>query len=145
MSINLGPQVVCSKHKDFNNLADGLCWIMAGGDFDPKKGGQLILWELKVIVEFPPGASVLIPSAVISHENLPIADGETRTSLTQYAAGGLFRWVEYGFKTWDNFKEAEGARAAEAWADRPNRWRRTVKMFSKYMNLRRDREEVFST
>ncbi|KIY61385.1 hypothetical protein CYLTODRAFT_447726 [Cylindrobasidium torrendii FP15055 ss-10] len=43
------------------------------------------------------GVTVFIPSALITHYNLPIAPGETRYSITQYSAGGLFRWVNNGF------------------------------------------------
>ena len=143
LSVNLGPQVVAKKHRDQNNLADGLCWILASGDFDHELGGQLVLWELRLVIDFPSGTGVLIPSAVISHENLPIREGESRTSVTQYAAGGLFRWVEYGFQSWKTLKEKEPERARAIWEERPIRWRRSVGLFSKYTELCKDRVEAF--
>ncbi|KAJ7815116.1 hypothetical protein B0H14DRAFT_2310027, partial [Mycena olivaceomarginata] len=63
------------------------------------KSAHLYLKELKLVVEFPSTATALIPSAVIHHGNTPLAPNETRRSMTQYAAGGLFRYVKYGFKT----------------------------------------------
>ncbi|PPQ87434.1 hypothetical protein CVT24_001371, partial [Panaeolus cyanescens] len=99
MSVNMGGRVCCFKHRDCVNLAFGWCAITAIGDFDPEKGGHFVLWDLKLVIEFPPGATILIPSAIFSHSNTSIAQNERRFSITQYSAGALFRWVENGFKT----------------------------------------------
>ncbi|KAJ7640924.1 hypothetical protein B0H17DRAFT_1216484 [Mycena rosella] len=48
---------------------------------------------------FPPGTTILIPSAAIFHSNIPISDNEHRYSFTQYTAGGIFRWIENGFQS----------------------------------------------
>lgn len=69
------------------------------GTYDYTKGGHLILWDLKRVIEFPPGSTILFPSAVISHSNVAIGKGETRYLFAQYSAGGLFRWVDQGFQT----------------------------------------------
>ncbi|KDR74716.1 hypothetical protein GALMADRAFT_70580, partial [Galerina marginata CBS 339.88] len=97
-SYNFGPRTVCYKHTDFANLPFGLCAITALGSFDPKKGGHLILWDAHLVIEFPPGSTILIPSAVMAHSNIPVAPSETRYSFAQYSAGGLFRWVENKFQ-----------------------------------------------
>ncbi|KAJ7432671.1 hypothetical protein B0H11DRAFT_1940164 [Mycena galericulata] len=99
VTFNLGPRTCSIGHRDFANLAFGWCAITALGDFDYTKGGHLILWDCKLILEFPPGSTILIPSAAIFHSNIPIATGERRYSFTQYTAGGLFRWVEHGFQS----------------------------------------------
>lgn len=96
---NLGPRTVTYPHRDFFNAAFGWCAITALGSYDYKTGGHLILWDVDLVIEFPPGATIMIPSAVITHSNVGIAKGERRYSVTQYAAGGLFRWVDNGFKT----------------------------------------------
>jgi hypothetical protein len=96
---NLGPQVVCYPHVDFANLPFGLCAITAIGDFNPLEGGHLVLWDCKLAIEFPPGSTVLILSAVLIHSNSKIAAHETRFSFSQYSAGGLFRWVDHGFQS----------------------------------------------
>ncbi|KAF8057805.1 hypothetical protein FPV67DRAFT_1565958 [Lyophyllum atratum] len=96
---NLGPQTVCYRHKDFANLPYGWCAITALGSFDPQLGGHIVLWQLGLVVEFPPGSTILIPSAVIEHSNAPVRAHETRYSFTQYSAGGLFRWAEHGMKS----------------------------------------------
>lgn len=100
---NLGPNTVCFPHKDFANLAFGLCSVTALGRFDPTKGGHLVLWELGLVIEFPPGSTILLPSATVTHSNTSISEGETRYSFTQYAAGGLFRWVDNHFQTAEAF------------------------------------------
>ncbi|KAJ8496339.1 hypothetical protein ONZ45_g12491 [Pleurotus djamor] len=97
ITVNFGPQTVSVPHLDFANLSTGMCAITALGQFDPDVGGHLVLWELRIILRFPPGSTVLIPSALIHHSNLPIQSTETRYSVTQYSAGGLFRWVENGY------------------------------------------------
>jgi hypothetical protein len=80
------------------NCPFGWCAIQAMGNFNPKLGGHLILWDLKMVIEFPPGALILIPSATLFHSNIPTQPGESRVSFTQYCAGGLFRFVDNGFK-----------------------------------------------
>ncbi|KAJ7081794.1 hypothetical protein B0H15DRAFT_734217, partial [Mycena belliarum] len=99
VTFNLGPHSVSFDHLDYHNNPFGWCGITSGGDFDPKTSAHLYLKPIKLVVEFPPNASTLIPSAIIDHGNTPLAHGETRCSITQYAAGGLFRYVKYGFKT----------------------------------------------
>lgn len=71
------------KHKDVRNCPFVWCAIQALGRFDPRKGGHLVLWDLKLIIEFPP---VLIPFATLTHSNIPVADGDVRASFTQYTA-----------------------------------------------------------
>ncbi|KAK7678902.1 hypothetical protein QCA50_018042 [Cerrena zonata] len=141
-SINFGPVAVSCDHLYHNNLAGGLCSITAGGDFDPTKGGHIYLVNLRLVVEFPPGATILIPSSVIRHGNVPIQTGEIRTSFTQHAAGGLFRWVEYGFKTWDQFWETDRERALKDLENRSRKWMDYLGLFSKVSELERDHAAV---
>ncbi|PPR07437.1 hypothetical protein CVT24_007572 [Panaeolus cyanescens] len=97
-SVNLGDRVCCYKHRDCVNLAFGWCAITALGKFDATKGGHFVIWELKMVIEFPSGATLLMPSAAFHHSNSrTLGVGEIRQSITQYTAGGIFRWVENGF------------------------------------------------
>ena len=105
---NLGPQVVCFPHVDCANLPFGLCAVTAVGDFDPSKGGHLVLWDCKLLVEFPLGSTILILSAVLAHSNTKVAIHEKRFSFTQYAAGGLFRWVDHAFQTLASYRGVKG-------------------------------------
>jgi hypothetical protein len=97
-TFNFGPSTISFSHVDPGNLPYGWCAISSLGPFNPKQGGHLVLWDLQLVIEFPPGSTILIPSAVIRHSNVAIQHGEERYSFTQYTAGGLFRWVDHGFQ-----------------------------------------------
>ncbi|KAF8911113.1 hypothetical protein CPB84DRAFT_1672179, partial [Gymnopilus junonius] len=116
---NLGPQTICYPHVDSANLPFGFCAIMALGSYDPKKGGHLVLWECSLVVEFPPGSTVLIPSSILTHSNTPVSKSETRYSMMQYAAGGLFCWVDHEFQKMTTFRKSRTA-AQLAALDRHN-------------------------
>ncbi|KAJ8507565.1 hypothetical protein ONZ45_g10076 [Pleurotus djamor] len=98
ITVNFGPRTVCKKHKDSMNLSWGWCAITALGEYNYRRGGHLILWDLGLVIEFPPGATILIPSAALHHSNTPIAEDETRYSVTQYTAAEIFHWVHDGFR-----------------------------------------------
>ncbi|KAK7014486.1 hypothetical protein VNI00_019329 [Paramarasmius palmivorus] len=91
-----GPQVVTLSHTDYGNYARAWCAVTPFGDFNPDLGGHLVFWNLGIAIRFPPGCTILFPSALITHSNLSVQPGETRYSLVQYSAGGLFRWVHNG-------------------------------------------------
>ena len=103
MTANLGPQTVTIPHRDFGNLCFGFCSITALGSFNPDLGGQLVIEPLKVVIRFPPGSSILIPSAMLTHYNLPISPSESRYTITQYTAGAIFRFVEHGCQSNDQY------------------------------------------
>ncbi|KAF9034125.1 hypothetical protein BJ165DRAFT_1534319 [Panaeolus papilionaceus] len=104
VTYNLGPSTVCFPHTDFANLPFGWCALTALGKFDHTRGGHLVLWDCGLVIEFPPGSTILFPSALIAHSNTRIGSSETRYSFTAYTAGGLFRWVDHGFQTMQSFK-----------------------------------------
>lgn len=90
-----------------------------------------MLWDLQLVIEFPPGSTILLPSAVIRHSNTAIQNGEERYSFTQYTAGGLFRWVDHGFQKEKEYHASlsEGQRLAEEEAMR-RRWAMGLSLFS---------------
>lgn len=133
-TFNFGPRTCCKPHIDFNNLPFGWCAITALGNFDPTKGGHLVLWDLGIAIEFPPGSTIIIPSGSLRHSNIDILQDETRYSFTQYAAGGLFRWVEHGFQTEKSYKA--GLNKEELKAEGQRRWEEGVGMFSTLEELR---------
>lgn len=99
ITFNLGPQTATVPHLDGANLAACWCMITALGRFDPDRGGHLILWDLGLIIRFPPGSTIAIPSALMTHSNTPVSDGEERLSITQWLSGHLCRFVHNDFKT----------------------------------------------
>ena len=111
VTYNLGPKTACFPHVDFANLAFGYCAITAIGEYDSELGGHLVLHDLELVIQFPAGSTILVPSAIIKHSNTAIRKGEKRYSFTQYCAGGLFRWVDNGCKAakeyWASLNEGE--------------------------------------
>ena len=140
ISFNFGPRTVTYMHTDTGNKANGLCAITAIGQFDPKKGGHLVLKQLRLVIEFPPGSTILIPSATVTHGNTPIHESETRMSITQYAAGGLFCWVRYGFQNEKNLKKEDPALAHEIGALKSTAWKLALDSYSTLSTLHGDRE-----
>lgn len=140
-TFNCGPDTECLEHLDHNNAPNIFCAITALGCYNPATSGHLVLHKLKRVVEFPPGSTVLIPSAFVAHGNTRIQPGETRMSMTQYVAGGLIRWVDYGFRSAKSLlsepmgnqrrREIDGADGA--------RWSWAVGMFSTVASLAVDR------
>ncbi|KAJ7708495.1 hypothetical protein B0H14DRAFT_3099533 [Mycena olivaceomarginata] len=105
-TFNFGPRAICAN-------------------FDPDLGGHLILWDLRLVIRFPPGSTILIPSAIVRHSNVPIQAHERRSSFAQYTAAGLFRWVRNGFKTDEDFEtSASQEEQAKREAEHGRRWRK---------------------
>ena len=127
-SINFGPQIECYRHCDWGNFSCGQCSVTSLGDYNPDKGGHLVLWDLGLIVRFPPGSVILLPSALVRHSNTPIAPHERRYSFAQYTSGGLFRWAYNGFKLGPR-------KLVEPGEVQQSRWVACVEMFSKLSDL----------
>lgn len=134
-TFNLGPNVCCFGHNDSPNVPQGWCAVWALGKYDPRFGGHLILEEFNLIIEFPPGSLILIPSSTIRHGNTPVRPDETRFSFTQYCAGGLMRWVHQGFVP--QWTLSDSARK-EAYGKDGERWREALQMYSVYEELESD-------
>lgn len=119
--------------------------MTALGSYDHALGGHLILFDFKLVVQFPVGSTALIPSACVRHGNTPIQDGETRLSIAQYAAGGLFRWVAYGFQSIKSLTKTQAGKAKKNDIDvqAGNWWMKGVEMFSKFDELATDVNTIF--
>jgi len=145
-SFNCGPQTVSLDHTDYNNLSHGLCALTALGKYDHTLGGHLILFGLKLVAQFPSGSTALIPSGCMDHGNTPIREGETRLSIAQYAAGGLFRWVAYGFRSAKSLLKSNAGKALKQKIDKEagERWREGLALFSTMDGLQADVAEAFT-
>jgi hypothetical protein len=135
-TFNLGGNAATYPHLDKMNLTQSWCSVTALGTFEPDYGGDLVLWDFGLTIRFPPGSTVLLPSSLLVHSNASIRQGETRYSIVQYAAGGIFRWADNKFRT--ERKRLEGA-AEDDIASRGEkerqRWSSATKMFSKIEDL----------
>lgn len=132
----MGPNSYSVKHVDSHNSVLQQCPVTSAGTYDHRKGGHLVLWDLKLIIEFPPGWTALLPSATLRHSNTRIQEGECRYSITQYIAGSLFRWVRHGFRLAKNVPNAE----REVLDGKPeDRLEYALGLFSKFQELEMDR------
>ncbi|KAJ7835463.1 hypothetical protein B0H14DRAFT_3087528 [Mycena olivaceomarginata] len=129
-AFNFGPNVWTFKHRDVLNLAFGWCAVQALGRFNPKMGGHLVLWDLKLVIEFPPGALILLPSATVAHSNIPVQQGEERASFTQFSAGGIFRYVDNGCQTVKELAENDPEEYERLMALRAARWEEGLSLLS---------------
>ncbi|TFK60997.1 hypothetical protein BDN72DRAFT_872818 [Pluteus cervinus] len=75
-SFNLGPRTVSLAHTDASNVGYGLCALVSLGNFDSTKGGHLVLFDLGLMIRFPPSTVALLPSGILRHGNTTIQPGE---------------------------------------------------------------------
>ncbi|KAJ7711072.1 hypothetical protein B0H16DRAFT_1480622 [Mycena metata] len=135
VTLNFGPITVTLPHIDFGNLAWGWCTVTALGNFNPDRGGHLILWDLNLLIRFPPGSTILLPSAILRHSNLKISPNKTRFSFTQFTPAGIFRWVYNDFRTDKDINSAKSTMPEEHeqrkrdWA---SRWQEGIRMYRKW-------------
>ncbi|KAJ7180004.1 hypothetical protein C8R43DRAFT_941738 [Mycena crocata] len=95
-----------------------------------KKGGHLVLWDLKLVIEFPPGALILLPSATLSHSNVPVQPGDKHISFTQFTAGGLMCFVDNGFRTEQTLADEDPEEYARMLEQKDSRWEMGLGLFS---------------
>lgn len=98
-----------------------------------------MLFDLKLVIEFPPGTSILLPSGSVRHGNTLIGAHEFRTSVTQYCPGGLLRYVAYGMRTVKQLKNNPEVDELEVIGDLDKRWAEVVGCFSHSEELHADR------
>ncbi|KAJ7030783.1 hypothetical protein C8F04DRAFT_1263474 [Mycena alexandri] len=146
VTLNCGDAVTF-EHCDIFNLVHGFCPITSGGRFNHVLGGHIYLRQLRLIIQFPSGATILIPSGCLDHGNTPIQTGETRYSMTQYAAGGLFRWAAYGFQSVKSLLAQPGGEDVKnAFDGVPgSRWKWGLDLFSKYDELLSNHVDIFQS
>lgn len=129
-TLNLGKQSVSVDHVDIGNSPKTFCALTPLSDHDPARGGHLVLSDLGLIIEFPPGATILLPSSLLRHSNTTIQKGETRYCFVQYFAGGLFRWVANGFCTNEDWEaRASDEEVAARHALEEASWKSTLDTF----------------
>ncbi|KAJ7226472.1 hypothetical protein B0H12DRAFT_1004561, partial [Mycena haematopus] len=87
------------------NLAFGWCAVQALSKFDATKGGHLNFWDAQLVIEFPAGALIFLPSATIAHSSVPVQEGDGRTPFNLISAGGIFRYVDNRCQTVNDLGE----------------------------------------
>ncbi|KAG6895723.1 hypothetical protein C0992_013012 [Termitomyces sp. T32_za158] len=129
-AFNFGGNVFTKAHRDCMNSAIGWCAIHALGSYNPKHSGHLVLPDLKLVIEFPPGALIFIPSATLTHANLPVAEGESRVSFTQYCGGGLLRYVANGYRMETQLRKENFEEYMRMCDLKRTRWMEDIRLYS---------------
>ncbi|KAJ7661510.1 hypothetical protein DFH06DRAFT_988371, partial [Mycena polygramma] len=70
--------------------------LTALGKYGYMHGGHIILWDLGLVVSFPPGATILLPPSIIRYSFVKVRAGEHRYAVLQWAGAGIFRWYTNG-------------------------------------------------
>ncbi|KAJ7701958.1 hypothetical protein B0H17DRAFT_1128161 [Mycena rosella] len=71
--------------------------ITALGHYDDTKG-EIIVWDDKTMVRFPPGSTFLIPSGILGYSFAGIADFfSKRMLISQFLNGDIYNYMENGF------------------------------------------------
>ncbi|TCD62358.1 hypothetical protein EIP91_006987 [Steccherinum ochraceum] len=136
-SVNLAEQTLADKHVDNRDFVNGICAILALGDFNPRTSAHIVLTEPRLIIELGPGDVFYFPSATIHHHSIPMRTAEeTRKSMIWYSAGSLFRWVMQGHKRAKRASEMTAEEKREAKENGIKRWMQGWKLYSKISDLK---------
>ncbi|KAK0432578.1 hypothetical protein EV421DRAFT_1742215 [Armillaria borealis] len=128
-TFNFGPHTLCFRHTDSGNLPFGWCAITALRRFNPRCGGHLVLWDLKLVIDFPPGSTILILSAILKHSNTTIS-----CILPVVCSTGLTMGINAVEEYWASLGEEE---LADAKKRRAERWSMGLQMFSTLEELKK--------
>ncbi|KAJ3818581.1 hypothetical protein F5880DRAFT_1491145 [Lentinula raphanica] len=117
------------QHQDYFNILFAMCCVFCVGAFDSTRGGHLIAWEFGIVTELPPGSAVFLPSAWVTHANIPIAPHERRSSIAFFMSLGLARWYQNGYMSDKTFQELAEPSQIQAWKDaRSKLWEAGLEM-----------------
>lgn len=135
ISVNLKKSQGTFPHLDDKNSQQDMCGVTPTGTFDSTKGGHMILWELRLVIQFPAYSTIFLPSSLITHGNTPIAAGEERASFVFYTAGGLHMFRDLGMSTLANLKKRYPQKAKQFLKDGPERVKEGLKYFMHVTNF----------
>ena len=134
---NMGPRSISLEHIDGLNSPVIPCALTAAGKYNPDEGGHIYLWDLKLVIRFPPGSTIIISSSCLRHGNTPIPSYQRRYTFTQYFPGGLVRWIQSGCKGHKLFTEEEQRKYDELCRAR---YAQAANIFSTMDSLASDRQ-----
>ncbi|KAJ7062988.1 hypothetical protein B0H15DRAFT_794753 [Mycena belliarum] len=80
----------------YRHQAAGWSILTALGSYSSMRGGHIILWDLGLVVSFPVGSSILIPTGLVRYSFVTVRPNERRYSLLQWAGSGIPRWFRNG-------------------------------------------------
>lgn len=91
VALNMGQTstTVSRAHQDWSDATTGFNCVCPFGDY---KGGDLILWPLKIVLELRPGDCAVFAGARILHSIEPITHG-LRNSIDLFSHQGVLDWA----------------------------------------------------
>lgn len=81
------------------------------------------------------GGVAIFPSAVVTHETIPVKPHETRFSITGYIAGAVRRYLDAGGRTLIQWRAADPEGAARSAQGGELRWKSGCHRFKTPMEL----------
>jgi hypothetical protein len=87
-TIAINFNAASNYHWDGNDEPNGLCFLVALGDFE---GGELCFPQLEIVVKLKPGQVVAFPSYLLLHGNLTITKG-IRFSIVYFVHQRFFQY-----------------------------------------------------
>ena len=95
--VNLGDKdpVQTKPHRDVKESIFGFSCVVPAGNYS---GGDLILYDLEMIIELAPGDVFMFPDSLIHHANEDVTGGE-RSSIVAFTQENMFHYWKrkYGF------------------------------------------------
>jgi hypothetical protein len=129
-----------AEHTDPGNAPCISCSVTPEGPYDADRSAHFILFDLFLIVRFPPGSTIQLCSAGLRHGNTPIHPDDRRACIIQYCAGGLKRHIDYGFRTEEELFNTDRALLREIMGDAKERAREAMSLYSTLSSLDEDRK-----
>ncbi|KAK6996432.1 hypothetical protein R3P38DRAFT_2365373, partial [Favolaschia claudopus] len=116
ITIELGGPHFRTDHRGVPWEYEPASWaiLTAIGNYRPVNRGHIIFWDFGLVVQFPPGATILIPPGLIRYSFVKVAEHHTRYSILQWAGAGIQRFLDNDdrtdlqFATTTTKKEHEG-------------------------------------
>jgi len=95
-AVNIGSEdnpVQTLPHRDVGESPFGISCLTAFGNYH---GGDVVLWEAKVIIQMRSGDLLFFPDALIHHSNEPVTDG-VRHSVVAFTPHNMFSWFNRAY------------------------------------------------
>ncbi|KAK7033758.1 hypothetical protein R3P38DRAFT_2519643, partial [Favolaschia claudopus] len=109
---------------------DSWAILTAIGDYRYTQGGHVIFWEFGIVVQFPPGACILLPPGLVHYSFVEVPDHHKRYSVIQWAGSGIDRYLHNRDHTDIDFaKVATEAEHDEREARRQRKHRQAIDLF----------------
>ena len=124
------------RRGDFPVLNLGVTFPLGGRSPTNLNAGGHERAAAELVIEFPLGSLILIPSATLTHSNLPVGEGECRASFTQYCGGNLFRYIDNGFRTEKQFAKEDPLGYRQMCALKASRWQEGLDLLSNISEFR---------